>query len=448
MARIKIKCRTPSRENKLKLLEILSTKQVEISGFIPIHDGFVALTLNEHHADCIFNNETKRELETHGFSPIMPPQLKVKKSVILTRVDEIIYEKHIVDIGEELQKCNPWIGEDNIVDIFKFPKSSTIKITFSQTLLAEKCIDHGLKAFNISVPSYEIKQETYIQIKCCLKCYALEDHFTNECKVPKEYKVCSECSEEGHVWHQCQNNIKCCLNCKEDHSTMAMRCPRRKAIMKEKRNQTTERQKMNYANITQITPSATTMTNLQTPIVTKEEMLNIHICVAHAQNENQKKPSTYKYELNKVLKANNLPTIIIPDEVEAVGATATDETEILLKTKQVTPKLPRQNSSVCKLDSKDLGLQFYTTKDRGWPKTLPNAELVTGIQNKKYKWKYTDEKYTEEQILKKIGRGEIILSSTSCWISVDIDEYRKIRCGLVRSPQKDRDPRLSKYPHV
>ncbi len=59
----------------------------------------------------------------------------------------------------ELQKQNPWIGEE-IVDIYKFPKSPTLKITFSQTTLALKCTEKGLKAFNISIPPNEIKQET------------------------------------------------------------------------------------------------------------------------------------------------------------------------------------------------------------------------------------------------------------------------------------------------
>ncbi|RUM28021.1 MAG: hypothetical protein DSY42_09145 [Aquifex sp.] len=299
----------------------------------------------------------------------MPPELKVKKSVILPRVDDIIYEKHIIDIGEELQKQNPWIGEE-IVDIYKFPKSPTLKITFSQTTLALKCTEKGIKAFSISVPPHEIKQETYVPIKCCMKCYSLETHFTSECPMPREYKICSECSEEGHVWHQCQNTTKKCLNCNEDHSSMAMKCGKRKEILKEKRNQITERQKMNYATISQITPSATTMPNFQTPTVTKEELLKIHICVAHAQNKDQITPGTYKSELNKMLKVNNLPTIIIPEEPDTttnvtqgqqvVGAMAMDANDSESKPQARTPKLSRHSSTGSliekTLDASEIGL--------------------------------------------------------------------------------------------
>ena len=89
-----------------------------------------------------------------------------------------------------------------------------------------------------------------------------------------------------------------------------MKCSKRKQIIKEKRNQLKERQNMSYASITQTTPPAT-MPSYTTPLVTKEEILKIHLCVAHAQNKDQKNPGTYKAELNKVLKANKLPTIII-----------------------------------------------------------------------------------------------------------------------------------------
>ncbi len=132
--------------------------------------------------------------------------------------------------------------------------------------------------------------------------------------MPRDYKICSECSEEGHVWHQCQNTTKKYLNCNEDHSTIAMKCSKRKEIVKEKRNQISERQKINHATISQTTPSAIKMPNFQTSSVTKEELLKIHIYVAHAQAKNQIKPGTYQFELNKSLKANNLPTIIIPEE--------------------------------------------------------------------------------------------------------------------------------------
>lgn len=58
------------------------------------------------------------------------------------------------------------------------------------------------------------------------------------------------------------------------------------------------------------------MPNYKMPEITKEDLLKINICVAHAQCKNREKPGTYAYELNKVLKANNLPNIIIPEDTD------------------------------------------------------------------------------------------------------------------------------------
>ncbi len=242
MARIKIKSRQNGREQKLKLLEVLYRMDIEICRIITAHDGFVVLTINEHFADYIFKYETKHELSSHDFSPVIPPELNAKKSVIIPRVDDVVYEKNIVDSGEELIRQNSWIGEDKIEDVYKFPNSPTLKLTFTQTTLAKKCTEQGLKAFKTSIPCHEIKLETYIPIKCCMECYTLEDHLSNECPKRKDFKVCSECSREGHVWHQCNETNKQCLNCSGSHSTLAMKCVK-KEILKEKRTQDNERQK-------------------------------------------------------------------------------------------------------------------------------------------------------------------------------------------------------------
>ncbi len=99
---------------------------------------------------------------------------------------------------------------------------------------------------------------------------------------------------------------------------MAMNCQKRKEIIKEKRSQINERQKMKFATVSQIISSATSMAIPKVPTVTKAELLKIHACVDHAQNQEQRKPGTYKHELNRVLKANNLTTIIIPDDEQEI----------------------------------------------------------------------------------------------------------------------------------
>lgn len=87
--------------------------------------------------------------------------------------------------------------EDELDSISKFPNSATIEITFAQTLV-KKCTENGIRAFNISIPHHEVKQETFIPINCCMRCYTLEEHATRNCPKDSAFKLCSECSTEGH----------------------------------------------------------------------------------------------------------------------------------------------------------------------------------------------------------------------------------------------------------
>ena len=97
-----------------------------------------------------------------------------------------------------------------------------------------------------------------------------------------------------------------------------MKCPKRKEILKIKRAQLKERNDMTYSSITgtSLPPPKTPTFNV--PIITKEEILKIHICVAHAQTKNQEKPGCYKNVLNKILTMNNLPNIIMPTDDDYV----------------------------------------------------------------------------------------------------------------------------------
>ena len=127
-------------------MQILFSKDIEISSMIDTYDGFAVLTVNEQHADNIFATEINTELTQNYFTPVMPPDLKAKNSVIIPRVDDLIYENSPVDIGDEIMQQNSWIG-GQLENVYKFTNSSTIKITFAQTALAKKCTETGLKAF-------------------------------------------------------------------------------------------------------------------------------------------------------------------------------------------------------------------------------------------------------------------------------------------------------------
>ncbi len=308
---------------------------------------------------------------------------------------------------------NDWIKIRDIENIYKFPNSPTIKITFYLPLLAQKCTEKGLKAFKISIPGNEIKLETYIPIKCCMRCYTLEQHYTNECQKSREYKLCSECGTEGHLWHQCVETNKRCVNCGGDNSALQMKCPKRKEILKTKRAQLKERENMTYSNITEsnLLPK---MPTFNVPTITKDEMLKIHICVAHAQAKNQETPGCYSNVLNKTLTMNNLPNIIIPTDDEDVspeqpligamsleppqGETPIQEQSLSRQSSTSNLNTTTETAPPKKLNAKDLGLHLFTTTKKEWPPKIQTTELLKGIKSKKYKWTYTNKKYDEQHV--------------------------------------------------
>lgn len=85
------------------------------------------------------------------------------------------------------------------------------------------------------ISKHEIIQDKLHSILACFRCYAIEDHATNNCHKEKKIKICSECILVGHTWNDCSEDTKRCINCKGEHGTMTMRCPKRKEMIQEKK---------------------------------------------------------------------------------------------------------------------------------------------------------------------------------------------------------------------
>ncbi len=238
-------------------------------------------------------------------------------------------------------------------------------------------------------------------------------------------------------------------------------------ILKEKRKEYIERQKMTYSDISKIQTNTSSQIKTQyytVPQITRGETLKINICVAHAHYRNLENPGTYGEELNRILTANNLPNITIPDcpnssrvltpQMQEPQAQAL-KPETIPRSKSRRRSLSRQKvqSDISDaeqeklvtekdvVEAKDLGLKLYTTNEKGCPK-----ENFT-VRDNKYKFTYEDNMLDDEEIYNLILSNKIILKG--CWNKIEIDEYRKIRSGLVkgRSPPGRRDPRVKKPSH-
>ncbi len=87
-----------------------------------------------------------------------------------------------------------------------------------------------------------------------------------------------------------------------------MKCTVKKTLIKEKRKEENEGNKMTYSELTQIRlPQHPTQTlpppSQPTYNITPDDTLKINICVAHAQYRQLENQGSYAEDLNKILKA-------------------------------------------------------------------------------------------------------------------------------------------------
>lgn len=121
----------------------------------------------------------------------------------------------------------------------------------------------------------------------------------------KIFKACSECAQAGHARKECSSTEKKCLNCEGDHRTLDAKCPKRKAILTQKKQG--ENSNMAYCQVTNQNVSTPSM-----PATSNEPHLKIFTFMLHAHFQNTAEPGTCETELNSLLAANKLPSIKIP----------------------------------------------------------------------------------------------------------------------------------------
>ena len=238
MNRVKILFNSSRPVITTALNEILHREKVNVSKtYFNKYSELFALCNSSDDLDTLFSPSCISELETVGCKPILPPDLKAKRSVILRRCDDQILNRKEEDIKSEIEQQNGWV---KVQDIFKYNSSNNIKVTFESQHMASQVLTRGLLLFNLSHPAHNIAREIFVEILICFKCYQLENHATSSCPKPNDYKICSICASQEHTHRECTSRIQKCINCNEednDHSTLAMSCPFRKNVPKKKRQE-------------------------------------------------------------------------------------------------------------------------------------------------------------------------------------------------------------------
>ncbi|KAK3883661.1 hypothetical protein Pcinc_012040 [Petrolisthes cinctipes] len=312
MARIKIKHKLDPNDRmaKQKLLEALANSNINICNLIFTQDGsIVAVTATDNDADTLLNYNNVQELNKAGFDPILPPEVKSRRTVICQRVVELIYEHSKNDIENEIETKNDWAKVKNAS---KFPKIDrnqyTIKIEFEDVSMAAKAENDGIRLFNMSIANHQIKREKYTILTKCMRCYKIELHPTSQCPHSKSLQICSECGGQDHTWRTCKSTQKHCLNCGQSHRTLAMSCPNRKEAIKVKERQQ-QKIKGTYAQVTNNSQTSNITAPMDLGTSTVPTML---FCLYSAHLMNAANPGSFQEHLDYLTKANNLPRLIGP----------------------------------------------------------------------------------------------------------------------------------------
>ncbi|KAG0711334.1 RNA-directed DNA polymerase from mobile element jockey [Chionoecetes opilio] len=270
-------------------------------------DKVIVLTQTDQDADAIFQPEKLQLLQDAGFMPIMPPELRSKRTVICFRLDDLICSKQPETVKAEVERVHDWA---KIQEVFKFPRSNTLKITFEASSMASKAAESGIRVFSMSIPPGQIRVETYTPLIACDRCHAIETHITSLCDKPQDYLACSECASRDHRFNRCEATEKLCINSGKNHSCRAMRCEVRKPALRAKEARL--RQEGGRGAAPSYAQAATPPTNAQPTLPTPDFSTTGLICLMQAHFMNSVNPGTFQETLAECLALNGLPNVKLP----------------------------------------------------------------------------------------------------------------------------------------
>ena len=187
-----------------------------------------------------------------------------------------------------------------------------MKLVCANVCTAGEIIDKGLTIFNQRFAGKSLEKEMYINATPCFKCY-MYDHVTKKCQTSEGYKVCSECSEQGHRFDQCRSQTKKCLNCGQPHETMAFKCPVRKELVKKK---ISELKQKKQDKIPESDVRAAVAKQIQEDLPAYYLTI-IASAITLANIREQECPGVFQYITDEMYRANGLPVIKYPATVIA-----------------------------------------------------------------------------------------------------------------------------------
>jgi len=294
--------------------------------------GAFYIICNDATAERLVSAEVVSKFVTKDLDIQTPPEHNSNRTVILKQIDDRIVHKSREEVKDELERCNSWAEVEEV--IFLPNINHLIKVRFTKAEMSNTCAQHGVLLFNQSIIPKNVEKEIFIRLFPCFKCYSF-DHTTAKCTKPNTV-ICSECASTDHTFRECNSETKKCINCSENHRTLAAKCPIRKKIIKEREKLERDRRKTNqqqtYAGALRggrppvSAPSTSNVRGVDpiNPLVEMFELRNseptdlmarIMICLTYSHQIETVHPGTFQETMNKMLTLNSLPMVTFPDTI-------------------------------------------------------------------------------------------------------------------------------------
>jgi hypothetical protein len=197
-------------------------------------DFYIAHCNADKDSDGIFSDGCLGALMLLDCVPVMPPDLRAKRTVVVRFVDKFVYDNSAEELKKDIGEQNQWL---QVVQVIKLPSGTAIKLICKSREMAARCLKEGFYMVYLSFPPHALFNEDYIKVSYCYKCYEMNSHTARDCPRGPDYLICSLCSSNEHSYRDCDSTNKKCINCAGNHSTLALSCPSRKYLVSDKRVQ-------------------------------------------------------------------------------------------------------------------------------------------------------------------------------------------------------------------
>ena len=278
----------------------------------------------ESDVELLFAVDACKKLGDLNCIPLKPNYLRANRSIIVKNVDRYIMELSVEELVTELNESNDHL---KVTNVFKFPSGKTFKFECESAEMALNCLERGLLLLNLSISPMYLSLEESRDVLYCFKCYEINSHKSTSCPRLSDFKICSLCASENHIFENCESDFRKCLNCSGKHPSMSKACPKYKEAVASAPKKTVQSVNFGSNDKNLITPiPGNSHTKSYGEMVkwglSREDMFRGFMSLSLATNMETVNPGSFDENLTKLLGANGLPSFatagLVPTSVQSM----------------------------------------------------------------------------------------------------------------------------------